>query len=134
MFNNHRLTHDLCLVHASFVLVNSGHPNCSQIKGPLTQPLDYTQFPFHYGDFARQNELARALTHRFHHTYLDLATLLDLRPDGHHTPQDCLHYCLPGPLDVWMDYFHNVLRLINSPTLRSLSSSRETTARFMAAE
>jgi hypothetical protein len=39
---------------------------------------------------------------------LDVNTFDQLRPDGHR-PGDCLHQCLPGPVDTWNTLLYNFL-------------------------
>lgn len=47
---------------------------------------------------------------------------MKLRPDGHPSkyghwpgaklvmPNDCVHWCLPGPIDVWNDFLQELLK------------------------
>lgn len=42
-------------------------------------------------------------------TILDGAPLFRLRPDGHRSKYDCLHYGLPGPPDLWAWLLYNAL-------------------------
>lgn len=59
------------------------------------------------------------------YTFLDLAAAVSLRPEAHLRPNDCLHYCLPGPLDVIIQMFYNVLLLLpKQEGLAQQSSSR----------
>ncbi|CAI5515036.1 unnamed protein product [Closterium sp. Naga37s-1] len=79
-----------------------GHAHCKHHSKPLRYRQDAAQLPHHWGDFGRQNELARRV---------DTAT--GLRPDGHVMLKDgradCLHYCLPGPADTWVRMLFNIL-------------------------
>jgi hypothetical protein len=34
--------------------------------------------------------------------YLDVERSTALRRDGHMSGEDCLHYCIPGPIDNWV--------------------------------
>ena len=53
---------------------------------------------------------------------LDVEPATALRPDGHHKrsdgSMDCLHYCMPGPLDQWAAHLYNVLLLLGPPPSR----------------
>ncbi|CAN0531880.1 unnamed protein product, partial [Laminaria digitata] len=40
---------------------------------------------------------------------LDAYTPTLLRPDLHHGDGDCLHYCVPGPVDHWVTLLYNIL-------------------------
>lgn len=31
-------------------------------------------------------------------------------PDGKPPPQDCLHWCMPGPIDTWNEYLFTMLK------------------------
>ncbi|GJX45332.1 trichome birefringence-like protein 19, partial [Tanacetum coccineum] len=55
-------------------------------------------------------------------SFMDMTQIMQMRPDGHpskygHWPQqnvtmanDCVHWCLPGPIDAWNDF---LMELIN---------------------
>lgn len=68
--------------------------------------------PYNWAHFAEQNLLAEEIVERFRHTFLDFAAILNKRPDGHVGGTDCLHYCLPGPMDAFLPLFYNVIRLL----------------------
>jgi hypothetical protein len=60
-------------------------------------------WPYFWDKFEGQNALARALIQR-HHPHvlvLDPVAPLLLRPDTHLGGEDCLHYKMPGPIDMW---------------------------------
>lgn len=40
---------------------------------------------------------------------LDAYSPTILRPDSHQGGNDCLHYCLPGPVDHWVTLLYNML-------------------------
>ncbi|KAG6418178.1 hypothetical protein SASPL_120378 [Salvia splendens] len=54
---------------------------------------------------------------------MDATQMMLLRPDGHpsrygHWPDekvvlynDCVHWCLPGPIDSWADVLHHMLKM-----------------------
>lgn len=49
---------------------------------------------------------------------LDAYTPTVLRADGHHgVGEDCLHYCVPGPVDHWVTLLYNIL-LSEAPGVR----------------
>jgi len=74
-----------------------------------------------------------------HLELLDIYHLSLLRPDGHPGPyrtfhpfdkdksrkvqNDCLHWCLPGPVDTWNDLVMNIM--LKSGALKSLTSYQE---------
>jgi hypothetical protein len=58
-----------------------------------------------YGQHRLQQDLAR--NHSV--TYLNTYLATSLRPGGRLTPNDCLHFCLPGPPDSWV---RNLLALV----------------------
>lgn len=61
---------------------------------------------------------------------LDVTQVMLLRPDGHpsrfgHKPEDkvilyndCVHWCLPGPIDSWNDFLLEMLK--NRDIVRSI--------------
>ncbi|KAM0873414.1 hypothetical protein ACQ4PT_038075 [Festuca glaucescens] len=69
----------------------------------------------------RETKAAAARTNRMELLLLDITEAMDMRPDGHpscygHRPGgsvegdfvvDCLHWCLPGLIDLWSELlFH----------------------------
>lgn len=95
-----------------------GHPGCADRRQPLPerQPADELRRladRYHWADFAEQNRAAERITRRFGYVYIDLDGVLATRPDGHYGANDCLHYCVPGPLDVFAKLFYNTLFLMH---------------------
>jgi hypothetical protein len=35
-----------------------------------------------------------------------------LRPDAHTKPTDCLHHCIPGPIDTFLPHVYSILALL----------------------
>uniref|UniRef100_A0A7I4BJF8 Uncharacterized protein n=1 Tax=Physcomitrium patens TaxID=3218 RepID=A0A7I4BJF8_PHYPA len=56
----------------------AGHKGCVDLHKPLKQPQDKSSLPYHWGEFARQNELAKRTVHRAHFIFLDPDTMLSL--------------------------------------------------------
>jgi hypothetical protein len=97
-----------------------GFPNCQQIPGPLNNAsaaeemiantswyMEYeVRKRFHWMEFATQNQLVEELIQDFRQnkklriSFLDFYDLAILRPDHHIDDKDCLHWCLPGPMDA----------------------------------
>ena len=92
-----------------------GHVGCANVSEPLKerQPLDIQ--PYNWDKFPAQNEIARAEVEAVGGIYMDVEALSRLRADGHQGLikemgfTDCLHYCLPGPLDGWVQLLYNIL-------------------------
>lgn len=81
-----------------------GHPFCNEATGPLKEALtdeELRLLPFGWSEIGRRNAIARVIIEAAGGVFVDLAALSDLRPDGHIGGQDCLRYCIPGPLDSW---------------------------------
>eukprot|EP00271_Cylindrocystis_brebissonii_P017835 TRINITY_DN4801_c0_g1_i1.p1 TRINITY_DN4801_c0_g1~~TRINITY_DN4801_c0_g1_i1.p1 ORF type:complete len:790 (+),score=66.25 TRINITY_DN4801_c0_g1_i1:208-2577(+) len=93
-----------------------GHANCTDYDGPIKQRQSPIGLPFHWGDFAPQNEIAKALVKEVGGVYIDVDILSALRPDGHFENStgtsriDCLHWCQPGPLDTWIHLIYMALK------------------------
>ena len=85
----------------------------SVFRPPLTTPPLVIPRRYHWDEFDRQNTLVR----HFLHTYypetlvLDVATPSSLRQDAHY---DELHYCIPGPVGLWVDLLFSALQLIST--------------------
>ena len=99
-----------------------GFPNCNQVPGPLSksnisiaegwvQNSDnewYTagRKQYNWWHFASQNALVENLmqsytrNHNLRVRFLDFYEMAMLRPDHHISKNDCLHWCLPGPMDA----------------------------------
>eukprot|EP01062_Namystynia_karyoxenos_P082446 TRINITY_DN9286_c0_g1_i2.p1 TRINITY_DN9286_c0_g1~~TRINITY_DN9286_c0_g1_i2.p1 ORF type:complete len:476 (+),score=129.38 TRINITY_DN9286_c0_g1_i2:98-1525(+) len=108
-----------------------GHPYCESAAGPLQKPYappyPQTYAKFRWEAITRRNEIAVDLFRPIAHI-LDVRPMTELRPDGHigrwhvknfpkHGPPltgssiitDCLHYCIPGPMDTWTELLMNML-------------------------
>ncbi|KAG0564936.1 hypothetical protein KC19_8G151100 [Ceratodon purpureus] len=108
-----RYPHLLVVYHSTY----PGHKSCLDHHGPLKVAQEKSDSPDHWGGFQRQNEMGRRIIHKAHFVFLDVDTMLSLRPDGHLGPspgvvQECLHYFIPGPLDVIVYLFYNTLLLL----------------------
>ncbi|CAM6119418.1 unnamed protein product [Calypogeia fissa] len=89
-----------------------GHLDCMNFTRPLLEIQHGLPLEYHWDDFNRQNLLAKRIVEDFHYTYMDVYSMLSLRADGHIYEKDCLHYCLPGPLDIVVEHLYNILLLI----------------------
>ncbi|ORZ11915.1 hypothetical protein BCR42DRAFT_440339 [Absidia repens] len=90
-----------------------GHPYCDDAAnhGPLKKPLsdeERKHLPFGWAELERRNAMARAIVEEAGGVFVDLAALTDTRPDGHVGGHDCLRYCIPGPLDTWLDILYQI--------------------------
>ena len=90
-----------------------GHVYCNNYSEPIAEPQDPDSLPHHWGEFARQNKILREEAEAVGAVFMDVNPMTVLRPDGHLGPPiDCLHYCIPGPLDVWAQLLLNwILKL-----------------------
>lgn len=105
-----------------------GHDSCEKLDSPLASRQDPDSLPFKWGEFREQNEIARKLTKQHDYVYMDVDTMTALRPDGHKgmredNVSDCLHYCTPGPLDVWPQHFYNTMLWVDP--LQDISAGRQ---------
>ena len=101
----------------------AGHPGCSsKPQPPLTSPPRHSlSWPHHWGEFADQNEAVAGVV-RARPTVLLLAVegMTAYRADSHPGGSDCLHYCVPGPVDAWVEALHRALwGAANLDTLRA---------------
>lgn len=88
-----------------------GHPFCDEAAGPLEQRLtddEMKKLPHGWSELNRRNAIARELIEGAGGVFVDLAALSDVRPDGHIGGQDCLRYCIPGPLTGWAQILYQV--------------------------
>lgn len=88
-----------------------GHPFCNDAQEPLESHLkdeEIRHLPYGWSELKRRNAMARKIVEAAGGVFVDLAALTDLRPDGHMGGQDCLRYCIPGPLDAWVQVLYHV--------------------------
>ncbi|KAI8640558.1 hypothetical protein BD408DRAFT_419498 [Parasitella parasitica] len=94
-----------------------GHPFCDDAVSPLPKELsdqELKRLPYGWSESKRRNAIAKAVVEAAGGLYVDLAAMVDLRPDGHVGGQDCSRYCIPGPLDATVQVLYNVfLGLLN---------------------
>lgn len=96
-----------------------GHKDCEKAwQEPLHERQDPSTLPFYWGEFVEQNKVAKELVARHDYVYMDVDTMTALRADGHKgwredNITDCLHYCTPGPLDVWPQHLYNTLMWVH---------------------
>jgi hypothetical protein len=103
--------------------INRAHFDCQKIVSPsnLPPPIPEDKDQYQWSLFRTYDEIARNLTVTYpFFDYIDMYPL-SLRPDGHpgynaynwaKVGGDCLHFCLPGPLDVFgtlmLHYLYNL--------------------------
>ncbi|KAI8879207.1 hypothetical protein K501DRAFT_336248 [Backusella circina FSU 941] len=84
-----------------------GHATCSKFKKPQENPLapsgQENEYEWHL--FEKFDALWKTIVkegNNKHIEFLDISTLSNMRGDAHSRPdRDCLHTCLPGPVDDW---------------------------------
>ncbi|KAI9323614.1 hypothetical protein BX666DRAFT_1836650, partial [Dichotomocladium elegans] len=94
-----------------------GHPYCddAMTSGPLERPLDdeaLRRLPYGWSELRRRNAMAKEIVQVAGGLYVDLGAMADMRPDGHVGGQDCLRYCIPGPLDTWVQILYHTFRAL----------------------
>lgn len=95
-----------------------GHRGCGDAPpAPLRERQPPADLPpdWHWGEFARQNGLVEVVARRHGVVYVDVDAALSLRADGHIDANDCLHYCLPGPLDHVVHLLYNIFLALPAP-------------------
>lgn len=93
-----------------------GHPGCqpNRFGKPIENieeaseiiescPPAYGWNRFHY-----QNEISTPMFVDKGFKLMDVFTSGVLRSDSHKGFGDCLHYCIPGPVDHWVRMFYNI--------------------------
>ncbi|KAG0042981.1 hypothetical protein BGZ83_011961 [Gryganskiella cystojenkinii] len=76
---------------------------------PIAELLDY---PLNWVHYDRQNQMAKVIIEAGGGIYWNVATMTNMRPDGHVGGQDCLSYKRPGPTDEWAVSLYNLLKTI----------------------
>lgn len=100
----------------------SGHPGCDAHVHdvPLEQNVKYPNEAnpkivihpeYHWDEILAQNaDVHKLLAMKYPQVlYVDVATSTMLRHDSHPSGDDCLHYCLAGPVDNWLVFHYNAL-------------------------
>ncbi|GJJ72015.1 hypothetical protein EMPS_04372 [Entomortierella parvispora] len=77
---------------------------------PLGDMLDY---PLNWAHYDRQNNIAKVIVEAAGGIYWNVATMTNMRPDGHVGGQDCLGYKRPGPTDEWAVSLYNMFKTID---------------------
>ena len=88
-----------------------GHENCDHEKGPFKRPSDFKLAHLYNWDLVPANNqyMRKVLaTADPSAVVLNVTSMTELRPDGHKSAKDCLHYILPGAPDWWS---HSILSL-----------------------
>lgn len=98
-----------------------GHDGCENFRGPLDHlkadqregfANKYNWMTFDETNQAVITAFSESMGDRFH--VLDVS-MFEMRPDGHvqgkegKTGNDCLHYCVPGPIDTWNHLLYHQL-------------------------
>ena len=99
-------------------------PFASMDQLPPRETWPTSGWPYNWGLFERQNSLVRKLIANFPGVYyLDVVSASILRRESHpdsagkglgKEKNDCLHYCLPGPPDLWTVALVELLALLVS--------------------
>jgi hypothetical protein len=94
--------------------INPAHQNCTSYHEPILSPLSVntTYDAFGWSRFPEYDSISKEYSYKLHWNVIDMFPL-HLRPDAHPpllpSPTafrhsfDCLHYCLPGPLNLFND-------------------------------
>ncbi|KAF9347863.1 hypothetical protein BGX26_000696 [Mortierella sp. AD094] len=76
---------------------------------PVAEMLEY---PLNWVHYDRQNRMAKEIVEATGGIYWNIATMTNMRPDGHVGGQDCLSYKRPGPTDEWAVSLYNLFKTI----------------------
>jgi len=95
---------------------NPPHVGCDQYHAPFNEGHEYSQKELseikykNWNLFPAFDAYARSRAVALGWRYLDMSPLY-LRPDGHSrgAKKDCLHFCLPGPLNVFAQLLLHLL-------------------------
>ena len=125
--------------HIFYRTTPQGHPNCKMHMtpdlNPISRPPKYlkkgdTIFLWHV--FPDRDAYATQMFKRhLNATILEVVPMTSLRPDGHRViySSDCLHYFLPGPVDMWVYVFYNLLDIrLRSRKKHAMVSKRKYTS------
>ncbi|KAF9295003.1 hypothetical protein BGZ88_002928 [Linnemannia elongata] len=91
----------------------------SSTFGPPAKPftediptIEMLHYPLNWAHYDRQNKIAKTIVEASGGIYWNVATMTNMRPDGHVGGQDCLSYKRPGPTDEWAVSLFNLFKTI----------------------
>ncbi|KAG0264317.1 hypothetical protein BG011_007065 [Mortierella polycephala] len=105
--SNPKSTSKLSLAHNRSTFAAEAKPLDRDI--PVGELLEY---PLNWVHYDRQNQMAKAIIEASGGIYWNVATMTNMRPDGHIGGQDCLLYKRPGPTDEWAVSLYNLFKTI----------------------
>ena len=122
------------LPHATLIFrsSNMAHLNCNLYSVPqhegesLFDPVDEPNHPeWHWKDFPSQSQrIVKPLLNNVPSAFfLDIFPSVQRRPDQHTSASDCLHYCVPGPIDLWVQFVYAILDSIEQLRSNRLSAT-----------
>jgi hypothetical protein len=82
---------------------NPGHYDCNSRTEPVNKssdPISPGLDKYHWNAHVEFDSYVRNRSKNFGFGVVDMSPLY-LRPDAHPGNEDCLHYCMPGPLDLF---------------------------------
>ncbi|KAF9988048.1 hypothetical protein BGZ75_010098 [Mortierella antarctica] len=83
---------------------------------PFTQDIPVAEllaYPLDWVHYDRQNQIAKTIIEATGGIYWNVATMTNMRPDGHIGGGDCLSYKRPGPTDEWAVSLYNLFLTID---------------------
>lgn len=100
--------------------ISSPHFSCEKYTQPVSEPIihDTGTTDYYQWDLFPHYDNASVLSARRHDFLVMDVSMLKLRPDGHpgmnayqwaKAGGDCLHFCMPGPLNVLTTMFHHIV-------------------------
>ena len=92
----------------------SGHGECNKYLSPGISSVTEDDVRNNWVKFAAQNALVKSYLDSLSVVTIDANATSYYRPDSHVAGrhEDCLHYCMPGPVDTWVIFLFNILRLL----------------------
>ncbi|KAK3826956.1 MAG: hypothetical protein JOS17DRAFT_750038 [Linnemannia elongata] len=95
------------IVHNSSTFGSSAKPFTEDISA-----IEVLHYPLNWAHYDRQNKIAKTIVEASGGIYWNVATMTNMRPDGHVGGQDCLSYKRPGPTDEWAVSLFNLFKTI----------------------
>ena len=98
-----------------------GHNNCYNLEKPFSSEEEAEKYIIknnnnHVGNILnnitiikQQNNISKYILNEYNINYLDVIGVIFQRGDSHVGKNDCLHYCVPGPFFVIVDYLFDFI-------------------------